>query len=339
MIKKSILIIDDTPNNIELLLEILRKDYKIQVANSGKKALDILLKGKKPDLILLDVNMPGLSGYDVMVFINGAADLNHIPVIFVTANSGVSEEIKGLELGAADYIKKPYNPILVKKRVENILELKSYQDSLELKVAERTKEIYSTQLLIIKKLGIAAEYNERTTGFHIERMSSICKVIGQMYGMSNDDVELLYSVAPMHDIGKIGISNDIVLKPGKLTAGEYDVMKKHCEIGKSIIGEHESILLKSAQVVAYEHHERWDGKGYPRGIAGEDIHLFGRIAAVADVFDALTSERSYKEAWTFTQAFNYIVEQSGGHFDPAVVNAFVKGINQIKEVMKHYKSD
>jgi putative two-component system response regulator len=143
----------------------------------------------------------------------------------------------------------------------------------------------------------------------------------------------------MHDIGKIGISNDIVLKSGKLTANEFEIMKNHCEIGRKIIGEHGSSLLKAAQIVAYEHHERWDGKGYPRGIAGEDIHLFSRIAAVADVFDALVSKRSYKKAWTFTEACNYIVEQSGGHFDPTVVTAFVKGMDQIKEIVNQYNRD
>lgn len=337
--QQTILIIDDIPNNIKILLEILRKDYAIQVANSGKKALDILGKENKPDLILLDVNMPELSGYDVMEIINSTDELAHIPVIFVTANSGFKEEIRGLELGVADYIKKPYNPIIVKKRVENILELKAYQDSLEQKVAERTSEIYSTQLLIIKKLSTATEYNNQDTGDHIERMSRFCKVIGLMYGMSNEEAELLYSVAPMHDIGKIGISNDIVLKPGKLSINETEIMRQHCEIGKNIIGEHDSLLLKAARIVAYEHHERWDGNGYPRGIAGEDIHLFGRIAAVADVFDALLSQRSYKRAWTFTEAYNHIVEQSEGHFDPTVVEAFVRGVNQIKGIVNHYNGE
>lgn len=337
MNKQTVLVVDDIPNNISIMLEVLKDDYAVLVANSGSKALEIARGEHKPDIIVLDIMMPGMNGYQVIEQLKKEELTNHIPVIFVTAINETISEDKGLSMGAVDYITKPYNPELVKKRIKNQLELKQYQDSLKKKVEEKTSEIYDTQLQIIHKLGRAAEYKDNETGLHTIRMSKYCYLIAKEYGVSEDEAKLIETAALMHDVGKIGIADVILLKSGKLTEEEYDIIKTHCAIGVEIIGKHPSKLLQAALVLAYEHHEKWDGNGYPRAIKGEQIHIYARIAAVADVFDALLSKRAYKTAWIFEEAYQLINEESGKHFDPKVVEAFNRTITSIKKIMIEFK--
>jgi putative two-component system response regulator len=320
--KQSILVVDDTPDNIDVLSGVLRSDFKVKAALNGERALKIASADPKPDMILLDIMMPVMDGYEVCRRLKENPATSKIPVIFVTAKDQGEDEKMGLELGAVDYITKPINPSIVKARVHTQLALYDQNRDLERKVKERTNELEETRLQIIRRLGRAAEYKDNETGLHVIRMSHYSKLIAQAYGGNETWVDLVFNAAPMHDIGKIGIPDSILLKQGKLDADEWNVMKQHAEIGADIIGEHPSPLLKLARVIAATHHEKWDGSGYPKGLDGEAISLEGRIVAIADVFDALTSERPYKKAWDVKDAVQLIDDNSGSHFDPSLIPVF-----------------
>jgi putative two-component system response regulator len=249
-------------------------------------------------------------------------------MFITTLNEDMNEE-QGLDLGAVDYITKPINPSIVKKRIRNQIELKQHRDHLELLVKERTAEIDETRLDIIRILGRAAEYKDNETGIHIIRMSRYCEKIALAYGLDSKDAELLLNAAPMHDVGKIGIPDNILQKPGRLDQKEREIINAHAYIGSKIIGKHESEILSTAAIIAYEHHEKWDGSGYPRGLKGEEINIFSRITALADVFDALTSKRVYKEIWPVEDAVKLIKNESGKHFDPEIVDAFLSILPEI----------
>lgn len=330
--KPSILIVDDIPDNIDVLNGILHDDYQIKVAINGERALKIASGENPPDLILLDVMMPGMDGYEVCRRLKDNIATRDIPVIFVTAKSEVEDETEGFALGAVDYITKPVSPPLVKARVKTHLALYDQNRALELKVRERTRELRETRLEIIQRLGVAAEYKDKETGEHIMRMSSFCRLIAKATGMSDEEAELIYNASPMHDVGKIGIPDRILLKPGKLDADEWEIMKTHTTIGAKIIGDHPSELLQSARIIALTHHEKWDGSGYPFAKKGEEIHPYGRISALADVFDALTSKRPYKEAWSFEEAVDEIIKGKGTHFDPFYLDAFLQVLPEIKRI-------
>jgi putative two-component system response regulator len=224
----------------------------------------------------------------------------------------------------------------VKKRVRNQLELKLYRDRLESLVRERTVQIHNTRLEIIRMLGRAAEYKDNETGTHIVRMSRYSQEIALAYGMSEKEAELLLNAAPMHDVGKIGIPDRILQKPGPLDDEEWKIMKGHAYMGHLIIGDHDSEILKAASVIAYQHHEKWDGKGYPRGLKGEEIDFFSRVTALADVFDAVTSERVYKDPWPMEDALGLVRKERGGHFDPVVADAFFEALPKILEIKEEY---
>lgn len=330
--KQVILVVDDVPANIDVLSEILRPTYQVKVVTNGPMALKIAMASEPPDLILLDIMMPEMDGYEVCRQLKANVSTRNIPVIFVSAMDEVKDETKGFELGAVDYITKPVSPPIVKARVKTHLELLDQNRSLEKKVIQRTAEITETRLQIIHCLSTAAEYRDEETGTHIYRMSHYSRIIALAAGMSAEEADLLLQAAPMHDVGKIGIPDRILLKPGKLDADEWKIMKTHTTIGGKIIGEHSSELLKVARLVALTHHEKWDGTGYPQGLAGEDIPLTGRIVMLADVFDALTSERPYKKAWSEADAIREIEHGSGTHFDPSLVAAFMKALPEILEV-------
>lgn len=334
--KYTVLVVDDTKENIDVLSGILKQDYRVKFATSGAMALSIAEKSQ-PDIILLDIMMPEMDGYMVCSRLKSNPMTRYIPVIFVTAKNEELDEVKGFEVGAVDYITKPISPAVVKSRLKTHLALANQQKELEILVNERTEEVRQTQLEIIKVLGRAAEYKDNETGLHVERMSEYSYHIAIAYGLDERQAALLRLVAPMHDVGKIGIPDEILQKPGKLTSNEMDLMRGHTGIGSEILGKRESELLKNARIVASEHHEKWNGQGYPKGIEGTEIHLFARVIAVADVFDALTSKRPYKEAWTIEEAIEQIHKDSGTHFDPDVVNAFDLAINQILEVKDRYK--
>ena len=335
--KHTVMIVDDNPENIDILVEILKDKYHLMVAAGGKDAIDLLNTKQLPDLVLLDIMMPEVDGYQVCQYIKSDLNTRKTPVIFVTAMSNDMDEAKGFSYGAVDYITKPVSPPVVQARVATQLALYDQKMHLQTLVDERTAELYDTRLEIVRRLGIAAEYKDTETGEHIIRMSKYCQLIAGQYGLSGDEQLLLLNASPMHDIGKIGIPDKILLKPGKLDAEEWEIMKTHTLIGAKIIGDYPSELLQTAKLIALTHHEKWDGSGYPNGLDGKDIPIYGRIAAIADVFDALTSKRPYKKAWTEKDAISEIEKGKGSHFDPKVVEAFVAALPEILEVRKEHE--
>ncbi|WP_286233934.1 response regulator [Thalassotalea sediminis] len=335
--KATILVVDDTPDNISLLTGILKKDYRVKAALNGETALGIANGTEKPSIILLDIMMPDMDGYEVCKRLKSDPDTAKIPVIFITAKSDTHDEEHGFEIGAVDYITKPISPPLVLARVKSQLSLYSQAQHLENLVQERTKELNDTRVEIIRRLGRAAEYKDNETGMHVIRMSWFSRYLAQAMGQPEEWCELLYNAAPMHDIGKIGIPDRVLLKPGKLDAEEWAIMKQHAQYGADIIGEHPSPLLQLAKEVAITHHEKWNGTGYPHGLKGEEIPLSGRIVAIADVFDALTSERPYKKAWSEEKAIQLLLDEAGEHFDPNLVPIFIECIAKVREIQQHYK--
>jgi putative two-component system response regulator len=332
----TILIVDDTPTNISVLMEILRGDYRVLAATNGEQALKIARGDPPPDLILLDVMMPGMSGHEVCQRLKAESSTRKIPVIFVTAMNQVEDETKGFTLGAVDYITKPVSPPIVKARVKTHLALYDQNRELERMVRERTAELHHTRLEIIKRLGRAGEFRDNETGMHVIRVAHFCRLLGEAVRMNEEDLDLLFNAAPMHDIGKIGIRDNVLLKPGKLEENEIKIMRQHVPFGGEIIGEHTDRLLSMAQLIALTHHEKWDGTGYHRGLKGEQIPLVGRITTIADVFDALTSVRPYKKAWPVEDAIKLITREAGTSFDPELVQKFVAILPQILAVREKY---
>ncbi len=301
----------------------------------GFSALEYVAE-EPPDLILLDIMMPGMDGYEVCQKLKDNVSTRSIPVIFVTAMGEVEDETKGFELGAVDYITKPISPPIVKARTRTHLALYDQNRVLEEKVRQRTAELNATRLEIIRHLGRAAEFKDNETGLHVVRMSNYCKLIAEAAGFNEEHADLLLNAAPMHDIGKIGIPDNILQKPGKLTDEEWELMRQHTTMGEEILGGMISELLNMARVIAHSHHEKWNGQGYPEGLSGEEIPVESRIVAIADVFDALTNERPYKEAWSVEDAVSLIEKESGEHFDPKFVEAFKIALPQILEVKAEY---
>ena len=334
--KKTILIVDDTPENIDVLRGLLEADYKVKVALEGNRALKIANSSNPPDLILLDIMMPGLSGYDVCEQLKDNPLTRRIPVIFVTAMGEVDDESKGFALGAVDYMTKPVSPPIVHARVRTHLALYDQALQLEDTVQQRTKELNDTRMEIIRRLGRAAEYKDNETGMHVIRMSLYSKILARAAGLDEEQAELLLNAAPMHDVGKIGIADHILSKPGSLNDEEWAVMRKHPEFGAEIIGDNASSILRMARIVALAHHEKWDGSGYPLGLSGENIPLAARIVAIADVFDALTTMRPYKEAWSVDDAIADLQKDAGSHFDPQLVSKFVAVLPEILKVRASY---
>jgi putative two-component system response regulator len=337
--KQCILIVDDNPENIDLLSEVLRDEYRIRVATSGEKALKIVYSDEPPDLILLDIMMPGISGLEICRRLKSNPDRRRIPIIFVTAMSSTEDEKRGLETGAVDYITKPISPPIVEARVRTHLALYDQSRELERMVQQRTLELLTTRQQIIRRLGRAAEFKDNETGNHVLRMSHYARLIALAHGLGDESASVIFNTAPMHDIGKIGIPDSILLKPGKLDAEEWKVMHQHPIMGAEIIGKHENELLETARIIALTHHEKWDGSGYPQHLKGQDIPLEGRIVAIADVFDALVSERPYKKAVPLDEAMRYFDEQSGHHFDPTLIEAFKRALPEILRIREIYADE
>lgn len=322
--KPRILIVDDEPANLKVMREVLGNQYRMSFAKSGAAALTLLEK-EQPKLILLDIMMPDMNGFEVCEIVKSTPALSHIPIIFVTALGDESDEFKGFELGAVDYITKPISPAIVRARVKTHLSLVQ---------AEQLKQAHVD---LVHRLGRAAEYKDTDTGEHIARMSQYSKLLALEFGMDEHQAELLRQAAPMHDVGKIGIPDAILLKPGRLTSEEFDHMKQHAVIGAQILANSSSPLLQLAHKLAIEHHEKWDGSGYPHGLKGEQISVEGRIVAIADVFDALTSKRPYKEAWSVEEALEHMQAQAGKHFDPHLINLFVNKLDAIIAIKNTYQ--
>ena len=321
--RPQLLVVDDEPANLQVLRHILQEDYRLLFAKDGAKALELAAR-EKPELILLDVMMPGMTGYQVCAQLKATPATSAIPVIFVTALADVKDEAQGFAVGAVDYITKPVSPAIVKARVRTHLSL------------VRVEELRETRLQIVQRLGLAVEYKDNETGLHVIRMSHYSRVLALAAGFSEAQAEELLNAAPMHDVGKIGIPDAVLRKPGKLDGEEWEVMKQHAQIGADIIGEHPSGLLRMAREIALNHHEKWDGSGYPRGIGGAEIPVEARIIAIADVFDALTSERPYKKAWPVEEAVQLLREQSGRHFDPELVELFLGQLPAILEIKERW---
>jgi putative two-component system response regulator len=333
--KPSILVIDDAPESIDVLRGVLSADYQVRACIHGRAGLAIAREAQ-PDLVLLDVMMPELDGYAVCQALKEDPRTRSIPVIFCTTRSDVSDEARGLALGAVDYITKPYVAELVRARVQTHIALHHQNIALSKQVQERTEELVSTRFEIIRRLARAAEYRDNETGQHVLRMSHYARLVALAYGASEDYAALVLHAAPMHDVGKIGIADSILLKPGALTPAEWQVMRQHPLVGADIIGSHPSELLRAARDVALCHHEKWDGTGYPRGLKHVEIPLIGRIVAIADVFDALLSERPYKRPWTVEDTLTYVKEQRDKHFESAIVDALLKALPEILEIRQLY---
>lgn len=337
----NILIVDDEPVNLSLLRQVLGSDYNLFFARNGLEAIS-RAERCNPDLILLDVMMPEMDGIEACKRLKANPRLTSVPVILVTALSNEENEEKGFAVGAVDYISKPFSPVLVRARVKTQLALYDRRKELENLVQERTQELELSQLAAVRMLGRAAEYKDNETGKHVIRMSQYSRILARTIGWDKTAADLLMHAAPMHDIGKIGIPDSILRKPGALDAGEWEVMRKHPEIGAQIIASQidlvaESKLLKMAKSIALSHHEKWDGSGYPQGLKGEVIPVEGRIVAIADVFDALTSKRPYKDAWSVEKAIELLVDQSGKHFEPELVEAFMSSIDQVIPIKEQWQ--
>lgn len=343
--KPTILVVDDTPDNLALMQALLKDKYRVKGANSGEKGLRIASSDTPPDLILLDIMMPEMDGYEVCRRLKADPITSHIPVIFLTAKSDIQDEELGLQIGAVDYITKPVSPPIVLARVQTQLTLKASADFLrdqnqflETEVRKRTRELSAIQDVTIMALTSLAETRDSDTGNHIRRTQHYVKTLAWKLSkhphfsafLTAQNIELLYKSAPLHDIGKVGIPDRILLKPGKLTPEEFDIMKTHTTLGRDAIVHAEQTLgtevafLSMAKEIAYSHQEKWDGSGYPLGLRGEAIPISGRLMAVADVYDALISRRIYKQPMPHEQAVEIIQQASARHFDPAVVDAFMQ---------------
>ena len=342
--KCTVLVVDDTPDNLSLMSNLLRTDYKVKLATSGERALQIVAGESKPDLILLDIMMPEMDGYEVLRRLQFNPDTEDIPVFFLTAMSASEDESVGLELGAVDYITKPINPAIVMARVRNHLQLKRARDFLahhnnflEQEIVNRTRALAELQDATIRAMASLAETRDNETGNHIRRTQHYVEALArklQDHPRFRDEltdavIETIFKSAPLHDIGKVGIPDRILLKPGGFEPHELEIMKSHTTLGFEAIEHAEKALgitvdfLRTAKEIALSHQEKWDGSGYPQGLVGDAIPISARLMALADVYDALISRRVYKAGMSHAQAAEIILAGRATHFDPDVVDAFV----------------
>jgi len=351
-----ILIVDDVKMNIDILKNALEDKYNISFALNGESTFETIRK-EIPDLILLDINMPEMDGYEVCQHLKEREDTKNIPVIFLTAMTDIEDKARGFNLGAVDYIIKPFEIVEVEARVKTHLELKFAKEALMMQnelleelVKDRTKELENVKDATIFSLAAVAETRDPETGSHIMRTQNYVKILAEELSknakfkevLTKEFIELLYKSAPLHDIGKVGVSDIILLKPSRLESAEFDEIKKHphyakraLRVAQERLGENS--FLKIAQEIAWTHHEKWDGSGYPEGLKGEDIPLSGRLMALVDVYDALISKRVYKEAYSHDEARAIIVEGKAIHFDPYVVEAFLEIEEEFIAIAKQYK--
>lgn len=351
--KPSVLVVDDTPDNLTLMFSLLKEHYTVKGASNGERALKIARSENPPDLILLDIMMPGLSGYDVCRELKSNPATGDIPVIFLTAMSEMEDEKLGLEMGAVDYITKPVSPPIVLARIKTHLEnkvardfLKDQNTFLENEVVRRTREVTAIQNVTILAMASLAETRDNETGNHIRRTQQYVMALAERLKtyprfsayLTQRQIEILCKSAPLHDIGKVGIPDSILLKPGKFEPEEFEIMKTHTTLGKEAIERAEIELgmevefLSCAKQIAASHHEKWDGSGYPQGLSGDAIPICARLMALADVFDALISRRVYKESFPHEKALEIILAEKGGHFDPDVTDAFAAIAEEMKAI-------
>jgi len=353
----TVLVVDDTPDNLMLMADLLRDRYRVKAANCGETALRVLQSNPLPDLILLDIMMPGLSGHEVARQLQQDPRTRDIPIIFLTALASMENEIQGLELGAVDYITKPISPPLVLARVQTQLKIKAaadflrdQNDYLEQEVQRRTREVMAIQDVTIQAMASLAETRDNETGNHIRRTQHYVKLLAELLRdhprfnpfLNDDSIRQLFRSAPLHDIGKIGIPDHILLKPGRFTPEEFEIMKTHTTLGRDAIQRAEDQLglsvdfLRVAKEIAYSHQEKWDGSGYPQGLAGEEIPVSARLMAVADVYDALISRRVYKAGMPHEQAMEIIRQGRATHFDPDVCDVFLANAEQFHVIAERF---
>jgi putative two-component system response regulator len=357
-VQPTILIVDDTPDNITLLTGLLRDSYRIKVANSGERALKVATTDPLPDLILLDIMMPGMDGYEVCRRLKADARTRDIPVIFLTAKTQVEDEQMGFDAGCVDYITKPISPPIVAARVKTQLTLKSAADFLkdknqylEAEVQRRTREVQVIQDVTIMAMASLAETRDNETGNHIRRTQHYVRALAKRLQdhprfalfLTDETVELLYKSAPLHDIGKVGIPDAILLKAGNLTREEFEIMKTHTTLGRDAIVAAEKLIdapntfLQFAREIAHFHQERWDGRGYPEKRKGEQIPVSARLMAIADVYDALISRRVYKPPFPHSEAVTLIRQGKGVQFDPDMVDAFVEIAEEFRAIAARFE--
>ncbi|MFQ5510004.1 MAG: HD domain-containing phosphohydrolase [Leptospirillia bacterium] len=338
-----ILIVDDQPANVVMLEKMLLIDGFTRIwTTTDPRIVADLYREHHFDLVLLDIRMPHMDGFEVMEQITKLEPDTYLPVLILTAQDDMETRLRALEKGAQDFITKPFVRLEVIKRIRNMLEVRLLHNQvrdqnriLEERVRERTRELNETRLEIIQRLGRAVEFRDNETGDHVIRMSQFSARLGRAAGLNSTQEELLLNASPMHDIGKIGIPDRILLKPGKLNAEEWEIMKTHATIGAKILSGHNSELLQMSHDIALTHHEKWDGTGYPNGLKGEQIPLVGRIVAICDAFDALTSKRPYKEAWAVEKAMTEIHNCRGNHFDPQLVDLLTEILPDILNIRSH----
>ena len=361
-----IMIVDDEPVNIKVVRKYLKLEGYTDIIETSRAASALaMIAEQSPDILLLDIMMPEISGLEILERLRETESGRNIPVVILTAMDDRETKARALHLGASDFLTKPVDSLELTARVRNTLQIKRNQDALrnhaeelDRLVAQRTAELAQSRLEVIHCLGRAAEFRDNDTGHHVVRVGRYAGMIARAMGLDRETAELIEHAAPLHDAGKIGIPDSILLKPGRLEPDEFDVIKKHCEFGQKIVGDFEqnerqelsvhaevgskimqvgtSPILKMAARIATTHHEKWDGTGYPYGLAGEDIPLEGRITAVADVFDALSSERPYKKAFPLEECMRILEEGRGQHFDPVVLDAFFACRDEVVQVMCYY---
>jgi len=351
--KPVILVVDDQLQNVELLeAQLVPLGYEIIRAANGKDALTIIT-GNEIDLMLLDIMMPGMDGFEVIRRVRQGTKTRLLPIILVTALRETEDRIKGIEAGCDDFISKPVDKMELFARVRSLLKVKDYNDlmlnyrkELESEVTARTEQlkqalerIKTASLDTIYRLSVASEYKDEDTGAHIKRMSRYSVAVARRMGLDENTIETILYSAPMHDLGKIGIPDQILMKPAILDPAEWKIMKMHTVIGAKILQGSDAEFIKSGESIALSHHEKWDGSGYPNGVKGQEIPIAGRIVAIADVFDALTSKRPYKEPFTIEKSLAIVKEGRGTHFDPDVVDAFFDIQEEILNIKKQYNED
>ncbi|AOY78130.1 HD domain-containing phosphohydrolase [Clostridium formicaceticum] len=345
ILSAKILIIDDMRTNVMLMEKILQKEgYRnIYTTTDPKEAVE-MYSVIHPDIVLLDLNMPHMDGFEVIKELKSIERKSYLPILVLTAKDDMGSRNKALQEGARDFLGKPFNKREVLNRIHNILEVKLLQkkievqnEDLERKIAQRTKELKKSELEIARRLAIVGEFRDNDTGNHIIRVGKYSEIVARILGMDGACTQILLHAAPLHDIGKVAIPDSILLKPGKLTEEEWEIMKSHADIGGRILSGGRSQLIRMAETIAYTHHEKYDGSGYPKGLKGEEIPIEGRIVAICDFFDAVTTPRPYKDAWSIDVAVNEMLKLKGSHFEPKLLEIFMKILPQIIRIKKAYE--
>ncbi len=344
ILSSKILIVDDNQVNVTLLTAILEGEgYTDLVGVTDPREVKDVYGENNFDIILLDLQMPHLSGFQVMEHLSDMVDEDYLPILVLTAQTDAETKHRALRSGAKDFLTKPFDRVEVGHRIRNMLEVRILYNQqrqqrarVEAEVRKRTRELRDTQFEFIRQLGRAGEYRDNETGMHVMRMSKGCEALGRALGFSEDRSELILYASPMHDVGKIGIPDSILLKPGQLDPDEWEIMKTHVDIGAEILSDHPSEIIRLARTIAWTHHEKWDGEGYPKNLKGTDIPIEGRIAAICDVFDALTSHRPYKEPWPVDKAMEFMEEKSGIFFDPDLIGLFIEIKHEIFGIRDKY---